>query len=199
MLSSFCRAANSNSSTQRWCRSRSTCLFLKSLIIADSSETNDTFPDHNWMKNVRPPALTSVTMKITAFWDVMCNLVDIYWHFGETCCLHLQGTVISTQKMDAACSSLWFIHTCQTLWPLHPRRHITHTLFSSTSYTVTAAVALNFSYISVSSQFHSRTQTAAFNYCLFQLLNKRQGVKFIPKIISTHFLKTNCKCWQVLL
>jgi hypothetical protein len=36
--------------------------------------------------------LMVVIVKIKMSWNVTCNLVDKYQHFGGTCCLQLQGT-----------------------------------------------------------------------------------------------------------
>jgi hypothetical protein len=42
--------------------------------------------------NVRFQSLGEVTMKITVSWEVMpFSLLDVYRHFGATCCIHLQG------------------------------------------------------------------------------------------------------------
>lgn len=48
---------------------------------------------YDW-KNVfvRPEALTSVTLKIIVFWDLMmCSLAEVYQCFSGMLCLHLQG------------------------------------------------------------------------------------------------------------
>jgi hypothetical protein len=41
---------------------------------------------------MRHVVLTELTMNITVFWEVMqLSPVDIYQHFEQPCCLHLQG------------------------------------------------------------------------------------------------------------
>jgi hypothetical protein len=45
---------------------------------------------------VRFEVLATVIMKSSVFWDIMpCTLLKVNWHFGGTCCLHLQGQRIS--------------------------------------------------------------------------------------------------------
>jgi hypothetical protein len=42
--------------------------------------------------DVRFEVPKAMTMNIIVFWDIMqCSVVDRYQHFGESCCLHLQG------------------------------------------------------------------------------------------------------------
>jgi hypothetical protein len=46
-----------------------------------------------WM---RFEVLTVVAMRTTSFWNVtQQSLVEVYWRFRGTCCLHLQGSNVS--------------------------------------------------------------------------------------------------------
>jgi hypothetical protein len=56
-------------------------------------------------------------MKIYVFWDVMiCSLVDIYKHFGGSCCLNLLPE-------DGACKFLWNSKHLPDYTVSHPHSH----------------------------------------------------------------------------
>jgi hypothetical protein len=77
-------------------------------------------------------------MKIVGFWDVMCNLVEGYQHFWETCYLHSQGSLfypedgrsrflrnVSTHLKTTWCHipedlNLDVLHTAVNTWNLTP-------------------------------------------------------------------------------
>lgn len=44
-------------------------------------------PDHTCTHGIRLDVLIAVSTEVTVFWRMaLCNLVDMYWHFGATCC-----------------------------------------------------------------------------------------------------------------
>jgi hypothetical protein len=64
---------------------------------------------------------TCQNMKHAVFWDVaLCSLVEVYWCFSKTCCLHSQGrSSWATNKEAASFACCWLI-----LWLWRWRQYI---------------------------------------------------------------------------
>jgi hypothetical protein len=60
-----------------------------------------------WYISLGFEVLTAVVMKNSVFWDIVpCSLLKVNWRFGGTCCLQLQGQIISqarNQQSSAQC------------------------------------------------------------------------------------------------